>query len=121
MQTALYFLLFGALIFLMMRFGCGSHVMGHGGHRGHGHGRGDADAGAPGHGTHADDRALAEDTDPVCGMTVKTDSSTSSVFGGRSYYFCSTDCRDKFEASPAQYVKGTTASQERKEHRHGCH
>ena len=34
MPTYLYFLLWGAFFFMMMRFGCGAHVMGHGhGHR----------------------------------------------------------------------------------------
>jgi len=32
MEAVIYFLIWGALIFLMMRFGCGAHVMG----RGHG-------------------------------------------------------------------------------------
>ncbi len=32
-QTILYFLIWGLLIFMMMRFGCGAHVMGHGHHR----------------------------------------------------------------------------------------
>jgi hypothetical protein len=30
METLIYFALFAGLFFLMMRFGCGSHVMGHG-------------------------------------------------------------------------------------------
>lgn len=30
MQTRMYFLIWGAFIFVMMRFGCGAHVMGHG-------------------------------------------------------------------------------------------
>ena len=29
MQTLAYFLIWGAFFLLMMRFGCGSHVMGH--------------------------------------------------------------------------------------------
>ena len=34
MPTYLYFLLWGAFFFMMMRFGCGAHIMGHGhGHR----------------------------------------------------------------------------------------
>ena len=35
MPTYLYFLLWGAFFFVMMRFGCGAHIMGHG--HGHGH------------------------------------------------------------------------------------
>lgn len=34
MPTYLYFLLWGVFFLIMMRFGCGAHVMGHG----HGHG-----------------------------------------------------------------------------------
>lgn len=30
MQTLMYFLIWGAFIFVMMRFGCSAHVMGHG-------------------------------------------------------------------------------------------
>jgi hypothetical protein len=30
MQSLLYFLLSAGLFFVMMRFGCGAHVMGHG-------------------------------------------------------------------------------------------
>jgi len=30
METILYFLFWAGLIFIMMRFGCGAHVMGHG-------------------------------------------------------------------------------------------
>ena len=36
MPTYLYFLLWGAFFFMMMRFGCGAHIMGHG--HGHRHG-----------------------------------------------------------------------------------
>ena len=32
----LYLLLFAGFFILMMRFGCGAHVMGHGQHGGHG-------------------------------------------------------------------------------------
>ena len=30
MPTYLYFLLWGVFFFVMMRFGCGAHIMGHG-------------------------------------------------------------------------------------------
>ena len=29
MSTLVYFLVWGALFFFMMRFGCGAHIMGH--------------------------------------------------------------------------------------------
>ena len=42
MPTYLYFLLWGAFFLVMMRFGCGAHIMGHG----HRHG-GNEPEGAP--------------------------------------------------------------------------
>ena len=49
MPTYLYFLLWGVFFFLIMRFGCGAHIMGHGhGHRG--------DAGQPERAPLSDDR-----------------------------------------------------------------
>ena len=41
MPTYLYFLLWGAFFFMMMRFGCGAHIMGHG--HGHRHGENKSD------------------------------------------------------------------------------
>ena len=77
MESLIYFLLWGALIFLMMRFGCGSHIMGHG------HGQ----HGAHGTGTSRDQDRLRwvppeKDADPVCGMTVQTDRAKSAVHDG---------------------------------------
>jgi Cu+-exporting ATPase len=43
--------------------------------------------------------------DPVCGMIV--DPATAqhrSEHGGRSYFFCSKGCRERFEADPARYL-----------------
>ena len=87
-------LLWGALIFFMMRFGCGAHMMGgHGGHGGHGE---HDDAGGP-------------LKDPVCGMDVAPDSAGgAAVHRGKTYYFCSPACRDKFEKAPDQYAGNAT-------------
>src|SRR5262245_61169624 len=107
MSTLLYFLLWAALIALMMRFGCGAHVMGHG----HGSNHGEA-ARAP--------RWVPpeKDVDPVCGMTVATRDAKSSVHAGAVYFFCSTACREKFEASPDTFPSGAAAKSEEKEHHH---
>jgi YHS domain-containing protein len=51
------------------------------------------------------DRAV----DPICGMTVQTAGAKSAVHNGRVYYFCSQDCRQKFETNPASYVKPAAA------------
>ena len=102
-------LLWGALFFFMMRFGCGAHIMG-----GHRHG---------GHGGHGDTGPAtgSENKDPVCGMTVDPkNAAAASVHGGRTYYFCSTSCRDKFEKAPGQYVTAAAQkSEQQSEHQHG--
>ena len=44
-------------------------------------------------------------TDPVCGMDVKQQSAAGeSNFEGETYYFCSKDCKRKFDQDPEQYV-----------------
>ena len=117
MQSLVYFLLFGGLFLLMMRFGCGSHVMGHGGHGHGGHDHGEP--GPSGAGAGAGPSSPDEAKDPVCGMTIKTTGAKTAAFNGQVYYFCSTTCRDKFEAAPAQYATAAAPTQH-KEHRHGC-
>ncbi|MBA3346523.1 MAG: YHS domain-containing protein [Gemmatimonadales bacterium] len=43
--------------------------------------------------------------DPVCGMTINRDDAAGQAsHGGRTYYFCSTECRQSFQANPEQYV-----------------
>lgn len=50
--------------------------------------------------------------DPVCGMTVTTDSAKgNSEFEGHTYYFCSTKCKSKFDLNPNQYVHPAKQSQ----------
>lgn len=115
MESLLYFVLFGGLIFLMMRFGCGAHAAGHG------HGRSKPQDSAGGSAGGARWTPPEKDTDPVCGMTVATAGAKSTVHDGNVYYFCSADCRDKFEASPGGYLKTQGAPSQPKEHQHGSH
>ncbi len=43
--------------------------------------------------------------DPVCGMKVEeTDAPDKLDHEGTTYYFCSTDCREEFEANPGDYA-----------------
>jgi YHS domain-containing protein len=87
MEGLLSLLLFGGLFLLMMRFGCGAHVM----HGGHGH----------------SDKPQPDETDhvePVCGMSVVPDTGYGKMHRGRLYRFCSRACLDKFEAEPARYA-----------------
>lgn len=112
MDALLYFLLWAGLIFLMLRFGCGAHVMGHRGGR---KSTSDADAGGQ-----MDLRWIPpeKDSDPVCGRMVNTDEARPSVHDGNVYYFCSRECRDTFEAAPDAYLGSTDADSPQMEKAH---
>jgi|APSaa5957512622_1039677.scaffolds.fasta_scaffold264650_2 YHS domain-containing protein len=88
MEGLLSLLLFGAVFFVMMRFGCGAHVM----HGKHGHGRNR-------------DAESIDHRDPVCGMAVDAHSGYGMMHDERLYRFCSRECMDRFEADPACYIK----------------
>jgi P-type Cu+ transporter len=46
-----------------------------------------------------------EHTDPICGMQVEeAGNAESSDYQGRTYYFCSRDCRAKFEENPEPFA-----------------
>jgi YHS domain-containing protein len=45
--------------------------------------------------------------DPVCGMTVDVTTSYSEAVGGQTYYFCSENCRQRFDENPAGYGAGS--------------
>ena len=46
--------------------------------------------------------------DPVCGMTVEPASAAGSFdHGGKTYYFCSGSCLQRFRAEPAKFIKGS--------------
>ena len=45
-------------------------------------------------------------TDPVCGMKVEeADAAATSEYEGKTYYFCSTDCKEEFESDPPSYAE----------------
>jgi YHS domain-containing protein len=46
-----------------------------------------------------------EQFDPVCGMAVDVTHEMSEHFehDGKTYYFCSADCREQYEASPDEF------------------
>jgi len=99
MEGLITFLLFGALFFVMMRFGCGAHV--HGGHGGHGGQRG-----AEGHAAHGPGGGGVStgSKDPVCGMEVAEGQGYGKTHGGQAFRFCSRRCLNQFESNPEQYV-----------------
>ncbi len=92
-----WFLLWGGLFYVMMRYGCGAHMMG-------------------GHGGHGNAPPGGDVKDPVCGMTVDPkNAAAAAVRSGSTYYFCSISCRDKFEQAPEKYAGAASQSG----HQHG--
>ncbi len=111
MEALLYYLFWAGLVFLMMRLGCGAHVLGHG----HGHGSADNDVDR-----RTDLRWVPpeQDIDPVCSKTIATEKAKPSVFDGYVYYFCSRECREAFETAPELYISGNGSDTKRLEHSH---
>ena len=53
-------------------------------------------------------KAAAAETkarDPVCGMLVNLSTAVSALHDGHTYFFCSPECRDKFQTDPAQFLR----------------
>jgi Cu+-exporting ATPase len=49
--------------------------------------------------------AEGSEVDPVCGMTVQPDTAAAAhQYEGKTYYFCSQGCLEKFRADPASYL-----------------
>lgn len=112
-QDILYYVFWAGLFIVMMRFGCGAHIMGHR-HQ---------------HATVVPDNASGVDipapvpgrmTDPVCGMNVQTSAAETAAYRGHIHYFCSQKCREKFEAAPDSYAKSARGTPLKKENHHGC-
>ncbi len=48
---------------------------------------------------------MDKQTDPVCGMQIETaDAAGQSEYQGRTIYFCSLGCKEKFDANPARFT-----------------
>jgi Cu+-exporting ATPase len=48
---------------------------------------------------------IMAEKDPVCGMTVEPDSAAATAeHNGKTYYFCSVDCKEEFEEDPESYL-----------------
>ncbi len=44
--------------------------------------------------------------DLVCGMEVKEEEAAGfSLYKGKKYYFCSKNCKEKFDENPDEYIK----------------
>ena len=43
--------------------------------------------------------------DPVCKMNVEESKAVATAkYDGKTYYFCSESCKDRFEKKPTEYV-----------------
>lgn len=85
MDGLLSLLIFAGLFYLMMRFGCGAHMV----HGRHGHG----------------DETDLKHVDPVCGIEVAPEEGYGKMHDGQLFRFCSRACLDKFEAEPEAYSR----------------
>ncbi|MFQ5868136.1 MAG: YHS domain-containing protein [bacterium] len=104
-STILWIIIIGGLFFWMMRRG-GCGMMGHGGHGGHGSGGGQK--GHSGHGEGSGRGSSLMIKDPVCGMFVDPQTSTSSQHMGKTFYFCDEVCKKEFDKEPMKYMKMET-------------
>ena len=95
MDGLISLLLFAGFFYLMMRFGCGAHMV-HGGHGKHGKhgGQGGTDV---------------KHVDPVCGMQVDPQEGYGKMYGGELYRFCSRKCLDQFEDEPDKFLQKVEA------------
>ncbi len=47
--------------------------------------------------------------DPVCGMTIQTqDAVATADHKGKTYHFCSQDCKSEFDANPEDYADSSS-------------
>ena len=57
--------------------------------------------------------------DPVCGMDIETATAAGRTeYNGQTYYFCGSQCKEKFDLHPEQYL-GTSAGTPKSGHG-GC-
>ena len=48
--------------------------------------------------------------DPVCGMSIEEkDAAATTVYGGRTYSFCSTSCKTEFDQNPQAFLGAQAA------------
>ena len=55
---------------------------------------------------------MAKEKDLVCGMQIETSESVGqSDYQGRTYYFCSSACKEQFDANPARFTENEPENQ----------
>lgn len=76
-------LIFAGLFYVLMRFGCGAHMV-------HGH-------------NSQEKTKQKKDVDPVCGTEIEFTQGYGKMHEKILYRFCSRACLDKFEIEPEKY------------------
>lgn len=67
---------------------------------------------------------MAQAIDPVCGMTVDSDTAQyKSDYQGTTYYFCASGCKSAFDKNPTEFVAqggsgGTQGGHQQGGHQH---
>ena len=67
-----------------------------------------------------DEYSSAGATDPVSGKPIDKGHASTSVYGGRVYYFESADSRQRFEASPERYARAVNERPPAAHRHRGC-
>jgi Cu+-exporting ATPase len=53
---------------------------------------------------------MARVKDPVCGMIIESDTAAAkSTYQGETYFFCSVDCKQAFDAEPSRFAAAKRA------------
>ncbi len=113
MELILTIAVWAGLFFLMMRLGCGAHIIA-GRQKNGPSSSSQANAQAP-----ELTRVAAEKSiDPVCKKTISTHIAKTNVHAGKVTYFCSRDCREIFEAAPELYISTADTTKNQTEHAH---
>lgn len=51
---------------------------------------------------------MAMETDPVCGMQIEESTAAGrSEYNGQTFYFCSANCKTRFDEEPEKFVNQT--------------
>lgn len=88
-------LVFGVFFYVMMRFGCGAHLV-HGDQCHHGKEKHNAKSN--------------HHIDPVCGKSVDPDNGYDLMHHQQLHHFCSKHCLEQFEHNPEKYTNKTSVS-----------
>jgi len=100
MDGLLSLLIYAALFYFLMRFGCGSHMV-------------------HGHHSEADKKSKNEVfMDPVCGKIVADNEGYGELVDGKLFRFCSKPCLEEFDNNIEQLSKKPNKFTVKEEHSH---